>query len=101
MDKADAIQGAFLRRTLDLIAPVIFAVEWAKAINVAITRGRFLEGEWQEALKDLEALRIPVRNPPELLFEAWQMARSYGRTVYDGLLPRPGEGGTVRDGHRR
>jgi predicted nucleic acid-binding protein len=85
VDIADAIKEAFLRHTVELIVPVIFAVEWANAINVAITRGRFPEDEWQEALKDLAALQIPVRNPPGVLFEAWQIARSYNRTVYDGL----------------
>ncbi len=85
VDKAVAIRQAFLRHTVEIIVPVIFAVEWANAINVAILRGRFPENEWQEALRDLEALRIPVKNPPEIVFEAWQIARSYGRSVYDGL----------------
>jgi predicted nucleic acid-binding protein len=48
-------------------------------------RSRFPEAEWQAALQDLEALQIPVENPHGLLFEAWQIARSYGRSVYDGL----------------
>lgn len=85
IDKADAIKQAFLLRTLELIIPVIFSVEWANALNVAILRGRFPENEWQDALKDLEALQIPVRNPPSLLFEAWQIARAHSRAVYDGL----------------
>ncbi len=85
VDKADAIKQAFLRREVDFIVPVIFPVEWANAINVAITRGRFPENEWKGALQDLEALQIPVRNPPGLLFEAWQIARQHNRTVYDGL----------------
>jgi predicted nucleic acid-binding protein len=85
VDKADAIKQAFLLRTVGLIVPVIFTVEWANAINVAILRSRFPEAEWQAALQDLEALRIPVENPHGLLSEAWQIARSYGRSVYDGL----------------
>ena len=85
VDKADAIKQAFLLRTVELIVPVIFAVEWANAVNVAILRGRFPENEWQEALRDLESLRIPVQNPPEIVFEAWRIARSYRRSVYDGL----------------
>ena len=85
VDKAVAIRQAFLHRTIKVIVPVIFAVEWANAINVAILRGRFPENEWQEALKNLESLRIPVKNPPEIVFEAWQIARLYGRSVYDGL----------------
>jgi predicted nucleic acid-binding protein len=85
VDKADAIKQAFLLHTLELIVPVIFSVEWANAINVAILRSRFPEAEWQAALQDLEALRIPVANPPGLLFEAWQMARTHGRAVYDGV----------------
>jgi len=85
VDKADAIKRAFLFRTVGLIVPVIFTVEWANAINVAILRRRFPEAEWQAALQDLEALRIPVENPPGLLFEAWKMARAHGRAVYDGV----------------
>jgi predicted nucleic acid-binding protein len=85
VDKADTIKQAFLLRTVELIVPVIFTVEWANAINVAISRSRFPEAEWQEALRDLESLRIPVKNPPEIVFEAWQIARSYSRSVYDGL----------------
>lgn len=85
VDQADAIKRAFLGKAIELIVPVIFAVEWANAINVAITRGRFPEEEWQEALKDLEALKVSIRNPPGLLSEGWQIARLYGRTVYDGL----------------
>ena len=85
VDKADAIKQAFLFRTVGLIVPVIFTVEWANAINVAILRRRFPEAEWQAALQDLEALRIPVENPPDLLFEVWQMARAPGRAVYDGV----------------
>lgn len=64
---------------------VVFAVEWGNASNDAIVRGRFPAAEWRDALEDLEALQISVRNPPGLLFEAWQMARTYDRTVYDGL----------------
>jgi hypothetical protein len=41
VDKAEAIKGAFVRRALTLMVPVIFAVEWANTLNVAITRGRF------------------------------------------------------------
>lgn len=85
IDKADAIKQAFLLRTMELIVPVIFTVEWANAINVVILRGRFPESEWQDALRDLESLRIPVKNPSEIVFEAWQIARSYSRSVYDGL----------------
>ena len=85
VDKADAIKQAFLLRSVGLLVPVIFTVEWANAINVAILRSRFSEAEWQAALQDLEALRIPVENPPGLLFEAWRIARVYGRAVYDGL----------------
>jgi predicted nucleic acid-binding protein len=85
VDRADAIRDAFVQRAVALIVPVIFAVEWANAINVAIARGRFPAEEWRAALEDLEALQIPVRHPPGLLLEAWQMARLYGRTVYDGL----------------
>lgn len=85
VDKADAIKQAFLLRTVGLIVPVVFAVEWANAINVAILRGRFPEAEWQAALQDVEALRIPEENPPGLLFEAWQIARAHDRAVYDGL----------------
>ena len=85
VDKADAIKQAFLLRTVELIVPVIFTVEWANAINVAILRSRFPEAEWQAALQDLEALRIPMENPPGLLFEAWKMARAHGRAVYDGV----------------
>lgn len=85
VDKADAIRRAFVRQAVALIVPVIFAVEWANAVNVAIIRGRFPAEEWREALEDLEALKLLVRNPPGLLLEAWQMARSYGRSVYDGL----------------
>ena len=40
---------------------------------------------WREVLEDLDALQLSVGNLPGLLFEAWQMARLYGRTVYDGL----------------
>jgi predicted nucleic acid-binding protein len=64
---------------------VIFVVEWANAINVAIARGRFPAEAWREALEDLDAMQLSVRHPPGLVLEAWQMARSYGRTVYDGL----------------
>lgn len=85
VDKAEAIKQAFVRRVLHLMVPVIFAVEWANALNVAITRGRFPAEDWREALEDLDALHIAVENPPGLVFEAWRMARSYGRTVYDGL----------------
>jgi predicted nucleic acid-binding protein len=85
VDRADAIRQAFVRQAVTLIVPVIFTVEWANAINVAIARGRFPAEEWREALEDLEALQLSVRNPPGLLFEAWQMARLYSRTVYDGL----------------
>ena len=85
VDKADTIRQAFVRQVVALMVPVIFSVEWANAINVAIVRGRFPAEEWQDALRDLDALRLPIRNPPGLLFEAWQLARLYGRTVYDGL----------------
>jgi predicted nucleic acid-binding protein len=85
VDKAEAIKRAFVQRALSLIVPVIFAVEWANALNVAIARGRFPAEAWREALEDLDALQIVVGNPPGLLLEAWQMARLYGRTVYDGL----------------
>jgi predicted nucleic acid-binding protein len=86
VDKAEAIKRAFVRQALTHhMVPVIFAVEWADALNVAIARGRFHAEAWREALEDLDALQITVGNPPELLFEAWQMARLYGRTVYDGL----------------
>ena len=85
VDKADVIKQAFLFRTVGLTVPVIFTVEWANVINVAVLRRRFPEAEWQAALQDLEALRIPVENPPGLLFEAWQMARAHGRAVYDGV----------------
>ena len=85
VDKAEAIKGAFVRRALTLMVPVLFAVEWANALNVAIARGRFPAEAWREALEDLDALQLSVGNPPGLLFEAWQMARLYGRTVYDGL----------------
>ncbi|HKA56489.1 MAG TPA: type II toxin-antitoxin system VapC family toxin [Candidatus Binatia bacterium] len=79
VDKAIAIRQAFLRRALAIIVPVIFAVEWANAINVAILRGRFPENEWRDALRDLESLRIPAKNPLGIVFEAWQISRSYGR----------------------
>jgi predicted nucleic acid-binding protein len=85
VDRADAIKHAFLQRTVELAVPVIFSVEWANAINVAITRSRFPENEWQQALQDLEALQIPIRNPPGLLLEAWQIARLYRRAVYDTM----------------
>src|SRR5262245_33569009 len=85
VDKAEAIKQAFVRQVLTLIVPVIFVVEWANALNVAIARGRFPAEAWREALEDLDAMQLPVRHPPGLVFEAWQMARSYGRTVYDGL----------------
>lgn len=70
IDKADAIRQAFVRQVVALVGPVIFGVEWANAINVAIIRGRFPAEEWREALADLEALRLPVKNPPGLLGEA-------------------------------
>jgi predicted nucleic acid-binding protein len=101
VDKAVAIRQAFLRHTVEIIVPVIFAVEWANAINVAILRGRFPKNEWQEALRDLEALRIPVKNPPEIVFEAWQIAQSYGRSVYDGLVCSPRKAYGLRASHRR
>jgi predicted nucleic acid-binding protein len=85
VDKAEAIKRAFVRRALTLMVPVIFAVEWANALNVAIARGRFPAEAWREALADLEGLQLSVENPPGLLSEAWQLARVYGRTVYDGL----------------
>ena len=60
VDKAEAIKGAFVRRALTLMVPVIFAVEWANALNVAIVRGRFPAEAWQEALEDLDALQLSV-----------------------------------------
>jgi predicted nucleic acid-binding protein len=85
VDRANAIRSAFIRGAIALVVPVIFAVEWANAINVAIARRRFPAEEWREALEDLETLQIPVKSPPGLLSEAWQIARLYNRTVYDGL----------------
>jgi predicted nucleic acid-binding protein len=85
VDKAETIKQAFVRQVLTLVVPVIFVVEWANALNVAIARGRFPAEAWREALEDVDAMQIPVRHPQGLVLEAWQMARSYGRTVYDGL----------------
>lgn len=85
VDKADVIKKEFNEGRLLLIVPVIFPVEWANAINIAILHGRFPEEEWEDALKDFEARDITVLNLPGLLYSAWVLARKYKQSLYDCL----------------
>jgi predicted nucleic acid-binding protein len=81
---------AIMREAESLLQGREYSVSSARVLDLAAaSRCSAYDCEFVSLAQDLEALQIPVENPHGLLFEAWQIARSYGRSVYDGLYVAP------------
>lgn len=71
----------FAKRELALMTVPLLIFEVANALWKAVRLGRIALEASQDALEQIEELRIPLRNPPAI--RILELAHKYGRTAYD------------------
>lgn len=90
LPESDSPQALTLYRTWieqrqELLAPPLIQYEASNAIWKACRRGDLSWQMGRRVLQTFSRIRFTFHNPPELLEEAWDMARAYRLpTTYDG-----------------
>jgi len=67
------------------IEPRLLYYETANAVNIAVQRKRITEDEGKDIIKDMLAIEMTVVDNPELIRNAYSVARKYNISVYDAL----------------
>jgi len=74
----------YIAGTIEFVAPRIWSYEIANVMNKAVSIGRLTETEGREAFEILHLLDIEFLDFPSPS-EAYRLARTYQRSVYDSL----------------
>ena len=75
----------YRKNEIQIIVPDLFWVEFASVLWKAIRRGRFPKTSADAALADLTQYDFPTFPTVNLIGKAFEIATTYGRTVYDSL----------------
>lgn len=67
------------------MAPQHIHYEVSNALRTAVNRGRVSEEDGRNALFSFFDLDLPVVSGTRSITQAWEMARQYGCSLYDGL----------------
>ena len=73
------------KNEIQIIVPDLFWVEFASVLWKAIRRGNFPKDSADAALASLKRFDFPTVPSLKLLDSAFEIATTYGRTVYDSL----------------
>ena len=67
-----------------IIAPAVFPVEVASVIRKSVHRGRIVASDGDIAFAEMGRLGVEIREPSNLLREAWNIAKHFNRpAMYD------------------
>jgi len=83
-DHTEAARG-LVESGSDLLSPDLVRAEVGNVMWKRWLRGEVLAESTIEALRDLELLPLRIESSELLMETAWNVARLYGRSFYDGL----------------
>jgi predicted nucleic acid-binding protein len=84
-DEALALFVRFAQGELRFVVPDLFWVELASAFWKAIRLGRFSQASAEQAIADLMGRDLPAYPTAPLLNQAFHIATTHGRSVYDSV----------------
>jgi predicted nucleic acid-binding protein len=85
LDEASILLEDYAAGRVNLIVPELFWPEFGNILWKAVRRARISERSAESAIAELEARGIAIARPAGLLLEAFRIATTFDRTVYDAI----------------
>jgi predicted nucleic acid-binding protein len=84
-DEAFRLLNGYAQGRVRLAVPDLFWAECANILWKAVRQGRWTRSAAEEAILALQNRSLPTTSSLELLADAFSIAETFDRTVYDGL----------------
>ncbi len=84
-DEALDLLRRYTQGQIRFLVPDLFWAEFANILWKAVRQGRWIKGAAEEALAAMQQRNLPTVPARALLKEAFTIATTFDRTVYDGL----------------
>jgi predicted nucleic acid-binding protein len=85
VDEAVQLLTDYAEDKVRFIVPDIFWAEFGNIVWKAVRQGRWLRNAAESAVSSLREQRLPTTPSKDLLTEAFNIALTFDRTVYDSL----------------